>query len=104
MPKTIVSAFDDRQKAARLVDSAIASGFDSRYFSVINPADTNNPPPNPLMCNLPGAQARLYQNHLRCGDYLLVAQVNEDDVPRLIRLLQSKGGHHIEAFDQRNLA
>ena len=100
MSKTIVSAFDNQQKAARLLDTAIASGFDSHLFSVINLAENRASPLNSLMLNVPGIQARLYQKHLRMGDSLLVAQVKEDDVPRLIRLLQSTGGHHIEAFDQ----
>ena len=104
MSKTIVSAFDNEQKAALLVDSAIASGFDSRLFSVINPAENNRLPINSMMHKLPGIQARLYKNHLRCGDCLVVAQVTEDEVPRLIKLLQSIGGHDIEAFDQVNTA
>jgi hypothetical protein len=100
MSKTIVSAFDNQQKAARLLDTAIASGFDSHSFSVINPAENRASPINSLILNVPGIQARLYQKHLQMGDSLLVAQVKEDDVPRLIRLLQSIGGHHIEAFDR----
>jgi hypothetical protein len=55
-----------------------------------------------MMGKLPGIPARLYQNHLRSGDCLFVAQVSEDEVPRLIKLLQSIGGHDIEAFDQVN--
>jgi len=104
MSKTIVSAFDNQQEAARLVDSAIASGFDSRLFSVINPAENNSLPINSMMGKLPGIKARLYKNHLRCGDCLFVAQVTEEEVPRLIKLLQSIGGHDIEAFDQVNAA
>lgn len=100
MSKTIVSAFDNQQKAARLLATAIASGFDSHLFSVINPAENPGFPLTSLVLNVPGIQARLYQKHLRMGDSLFVAQVKEDDVPRLIRLLQSTGGHHIEAFDQ----
>ena len=38
MAKTIVSAFDSQQSATRLLASAVASGFDSRLFSVISPA------------------------------------------------------------------
>ena len=87
MSKTIVSAFDNKQEAARLVDSAIASGFDSRLFSVINPAENNSLPINSMMGKLPGIQARLYNNHLRCGDCLFVAQVTEEEVRRLIKLL-----------------
>ena len=104
MSKTIVSAFDNQQKAARLLDSAIASGFDSRYFSVICPAEKEATTLQSLVPDVPGIQARVYQNHLRMGDSLLVAQVAENDVPRLIRLLQSIGGQHIEAFDRINAA
>ncbi|MDT5061659.1 MAG: hypothetical protein QOH63_2118 [Acidobacteriota bacterium] len=100
MSKTIVSAFDNQQKAARLLDSAIASGLDSRFFHVIDPAESRATPLNSLVPNVPRIQARLYQKHLQMGDSLLIAQVKEDDVPQMIRLLQSKGGHHIEAFDQ----
>jgi hypothetical protein len=100
MSKTIVSAFDDRQAAARLLASAIASGFDSRFFSLINPTETGDPPLHSLGRVVPGIQARLYRKHLRSGDSLLIAQVNEDEVARLIKLLQSTGGRHIEAFDQ----
>lgn len=99
MSKTIVSAFADQQKAARLLHTAIASGFDSRFFSVIDPTANQMNPLNSLMPNMPGIQARLYQKDLRMGDSLLIAQVKEDDVQRLIGLLQSTGGHHIEAFD-----
>jgi len=98
--KTIVSAFDDQQKAARLLDSAMACGFDSRSFSVISPAEKKETTLRSLMPKLPGIEARVYQSHLRMGASLLVAEVAEDDVPRLIKLLQSTGGHHIEAFDR----
>ena len=104
MSKTIVSAFDSQQTATCLLDSAIASGFDSRYFSLISPANTEEPPLDSLKQVVPSIQARLYQKHLRRGDSLLVAQVPEDEVARLIKLLQSTGGHHIEAFDQVNAA
>jgi hypothetical protein len=100
MSKTIVSAFDSQQKAARLLDSAIASGLDSRFFHVIDPSESRATQLTSLVPNVPGIHARLYQKHLQMGDSLLVAQVKEDDVPQLIRLLQSKGGYHIEAFDQ----
>lgn len=99
MSKTIVSAFDSRQTAARLLDSAIASGFDSRVFSVITPAETEDSPLKSLMCDVPGIYARHYLRHLQRGDSLLVAQIPENDVARLIKLLQTTGGHHIEAFD-----
>ena len=100
MSKTIVSAFDNQQKAACLLDTAIASGFDSRLFSVINLAENRASPSDSLVLNVPGIHARLYQKHLRMGDSLLIAHVKEDDVPRIIKLLQSTGVHHIEAFDQ----
>lgn len=99
MSKTIVSAFDNSSAAARLVNDAVASGFDSRLFSVINPTENNCQPLNSIMPKLPSIQSRVYRNHLRSGDFLFVAQVTEDEVPRLIRLLQSTGGHDIEAFD-----
>jgi hypothetical protein len=100
MSKTIVSAFDSQQTAIRLLDSAIANGFDSRFFSLITPAEIKQSPLDSLRCVVPGVQARVYRQHLRMGDSLLVAQVKEDEVARLIKLLQSTGGHHIEAFDQ----
>lgn len=100
MSKTVVSAFETQQRAARLLDAAIANGFDSRSFSVINPPEARVAPLNSLIPNVPGIQARLYQKHLKMGDSLLVAQVTEDDVQRLIRIMQSTGGHDIEAFDQ----
>ena len=100
MSKTIVSAFDSQQKAARLLDSAIASGLDSRFLHVIGLAESRATSLTSLVPGVPGIHARLYLKHLQMGDSLLVAQVEEDDVPQLIKLLQSKGGHHIEAFDQ----
>lgn len=100
MSKTIVSAFDNQQKATSLFDSAIASGFDSRLFSVIHPVEKLNSPLKSLIPNVPGIQARLYQKHLQMGDSLFVAQVKEDDVQRFIKLLQSTGARDIEAFDQ----
>jgi hypothetical protein len=100
MAKTIVSAFESQQITRRLLDSAIASGFDSRFFSVISPSEPGARPLDSLARVVPSIQARLYQNHLQRGESLLVAQVPEDEVARLIKLLQRKGGHHIEAFDQ----
>lgn len=102
MSKTIVSAFDSQQTANRLLASAIASGFDSRFFSLISPAETEETRLDSLKYVVPGIQAGLYRQHLRMGDSLLIAQVAEDEVARLIKLLQSTGGHHIEAFDQVN--
>ena len=99
MSKTIVSTFESRQTAKSLLDSAIASGFDSRLFSVITPTEAENHPLKSLMCGVPGIFARQYLRHLQKGDSLLVAQIPESDVARLIKLLQTTGGHHIEAFD-----
>lgn len=104
MSKTIVSAFDSRQTATRLLASAVASGFDSCFFSLISPAEAEEPPLDSLKRVVPSIQARVYRKHLRMGDSLLVAQVPENDVARLIKLLQSTGGQHIEAFDQVNAA
>jgi hypothetical protein len=98
MSKTIVSTFDSMQIATRLLASAVASGFDSRFFSVITPTENEGHPPDSLR-TVPSIQARLYRKLLRMGKSLLVAEVPEDDVARLIKLLQSTGGHHIEAFD-----
>jgi hypothetical protein len=100
MAKTIVSAFDSQQSATRLLASAIASGFDSRLFSVISPTATEGKPLDSLKRRVPSILARLYQKHLRKGDSVLIAQVPEDEVTRLIKLLQSTGGRDIEAFDQ----
>jgi hypothetical protein len=102
MSKTIVSAFDSQQTATRLLASAIASGFDSRFFSLLNPAEAEATRLDSLKRLVPGIQARLYHQYLRMGDSLLIAQVAEDEVARLIKLLQSTGGHHIEAFDEVN--
>jgi hypothetical protein len=102
MSKTIVSAFDSQQTATQLLASAVACGFDSRFFSVINSIETEETPLDSLNRVVPSIQARLYRKHLRRGDSLLVAQVPENEVARLIKLLQSTGGHHIEAFDQVN--
>jgi hypothetical protein len=51
---------------------------------------------------VPSIQARLYRKHLQQGESLLVAQVPENEVARLIKLLQATGGRQIEAFDQIN--
>ncbi len=100
MSKTIVSAFDSQQTASHLLASAIATGFDSRFFSLINPAESEETKLDSLKYVVPVIQARLYHQHLRMGDSLLIARVAEDEVARLIKLLQSTGGHQIEAFDQ----
>jgi flagellar motor switch protein FliG len=104
MSKTIVSAFDSQKTATRLLASAIASGFDSRLFSIISSSETEETPLDSLRRVVPSILARLYRKHLRMGNSLLVAQVPEHDVARLIKLLQSTGGHDIEACDQINAA
>jgi len=100
MSKTIVSTFDSQQKATRLLASAVASGFDSRFFSVINSAGAEKTPLDSLKQVVPSIEARVYREHLQRGESLLVAQVPENEVARLIKLLQNTGGRHIEAFDQ----
>jgi hypothetical protein len=100
MSKTIISAFDSQQTATRLLASAIANGFDSRAFALINSAASEETRLDSLKRVVPSIQARLYRQHLQRGESLLVAQVSENEVARLIKLLQSTGGHNIEAFDQ----
>jgi hypothetical protein len=102
MAKTVVSAFDHERAAARTLDSVVASGFDAHLFSIIDPLADRVSSLDSMMTDVPSVQARLYQKHLRMGDSLLVARVSENDVARLIKLLQSTGGHHIEAFDPVN--
>lgn len=100
MSKTIVSAFDSQQKATRLLASAVASGFDSMSFSVINSAAAEELPLASLKEVVPSIEARIYRKHLEQGESLLVAQVAENEVARLIKLMQTTGGRHIEAFDR----
>ena len=102
MAKTVVSAFDSHHMAARILDSVAASGFDPHLFSVIDPLVIKESRLDAMMQDVPSLQARLYQKDLQMGDSLLVARVSEDDVARLIKLLQSTGGYHIEAFDPVN--
>jgi hypothetical protein len=97
--KTVVSAFDNQQMAARIIDSVAASGFDPDLFSVIDPHAAQGARLDWVVQDVPSIQARLYQKHLQMGESLLVARVPENDVARLIKLLQSTGGYHIEAFD-----
>jgi hypothetical protein len=99
MAKTIVSAFHSSEAAAQVLNSIVSDGFDSRLFSVVVSARTAAPAFDSALNDVTSLQARLYQKDLRMGDSLLVARVNERDVARLIKLLQSIGGHHIEAFD-----
>jgi hypothetical protein len=97
--KTIVSAFHSSEAAAQVLNSIVSDGFDSHLFSVIEPARTAVPAFDSALHDVTRTQAHLYKNDLRRGDSLLVARVRERDVARLIKLLQSIGGHHIEAFD-----
>lgn len=99
MAKTIVSAFQDPEMAAQVLNSIVSNGFDSRLFSVIKPAPSTLWPFDSVLHEMPSVQARVYKKDLRMGDSLLVARVKEADVARLIKLLQSTGGRHIEAFD-----
>jgi hypothetical protein len=98
MAKTIVSAFRS-SAAAQVLNSIVSDGFDSRLFSVIEPERAAAPAFDSALHDVTSIQTRLYKKDLRMGDSLLVARVNERDVARLIKLLQSIGGHHIEAFD-----
>lgn len=99
MAKTVISAFDNPQVAARFMDSARSRGFDSHLFSVINPRADKGGPFDSAMRGVPSISARLYKKALRQGESLLVAHIAENDVRRLIELLQAAGGSHIEAFD-----
>ncbi len=97
MAKTIISAFDNPQVAARVLDSAVSGGFDSHLFSVITPKRDGQL--DSMIRGVPSISARLYKQALKKGESLLVARIAENDVKRLIRLLQAAGGNHIEAFD-----
>lgn len=99
MAKTIISAFDSSQVAARVLDSAISGGFDSRLFSLINPKRDGGAPLDFTINGVPSISARFYQQALKKGESLLVARIPENEVKRLISLLQAGGGNHIEAFD-----
>lgn len=99
MAKTIISAFDSPQVAARVMDSAINGGFDSRRFSLITPKRDDSASLDSMIKEVPSISARLYRRALKKGESLLVARIPEDEVKRLIRLLQAAGGNHIEAFD-----
>jgi hypothetical protein len=101
MAKTIVSAFHSSEAAAQVLNSIVSDGFDSRLFSVIEPARAAIAVRSfdSALNDVTSIQASLYRKDLRMGESLLVARVNERDVARLIKLLQSIGGHHIEAFD-----
>ena len=99
MTKTIISAFDSPQVAARVLDSAIDGGFDSRLFSVITPKRYDGARLDSVIKGVPSISARLYKEALKMGESLLVARIPEDEVKRLISMLQAAGGNHIEAFD-----
>lgn len=103
MAKTIVSAFQSSEAAAAVLNSIIADGFDSNLFSVIEPERADAAAPAPVfdsaLHDVTSIQARVYQKDLQRGHSLLVARVRERDVARVIKLLQSIGGRHIEAFD-----
>ncbi len=103
MAKTIVSAFNDSETAAQVLQSIVSDGFDRRGFSVIEPARASMPETDfPPLHDVTSIQARLYRKDLQMGRPLLVARVREGEVARLIKLLQSIGGYHIEAFDPVN--
>ncbi len=99
MAKTVISAFDNPQSAARFMDSAVSCGFDSHLFSVINPHTDLRAPLESVMKGVPSIPARLYKDALRHGESILVARISENEVRRLIELLQAAGGSQIEAFD-----
>ena len=99
MAKTIISAFDSPQLAARVLDSAISGGFDSQLFSVITAKRGDGARLDSMIGGVPSISARLYKRALKKGESLLVARIPENDVKRLIKLLQSAGGSYIEAFD-----
>jgi hypothetical protein len=100
MSKTIVSAFHSREEAARVLNSLTPSKIDSDFSSIIEPKEAASASRfKAVMSGLPSLQARIYREDLLEGDALLVARVAESDVARFIKLLQSTGGHHIEAFD-----
>jgi hypothetical protein len=99
MAKTIISAFDSPQVAARVLNSVISGGFDSRLFSVINPRQENVSRLDSMIREVPSISARLYKQALKKGESLLVARIPEDEVKHLIHLLQAAGGNYIEAFD-----
>lgn len=99
MAKTIISAFDSPQVAARVLDSAISGGFDSRLFSVITEKREDGAGLDYMIKGVPSISARLYKRALLHGESLLIARIPENEVKRLISLLQAAGGNHIEAFD-----
>ena len=99
MAKTIISAFDSPQIVARVLDYAISGGFDSQLFSVITSKRVDGARLDSMIKGVPSISVRLYKQVLEEGESLLVAHIPENDVKRLIKLLQAAGGNHIEAFD-----
>lgn len=99
MAKTIISTFDSPHLAARVLDSAISGGFDSHLFSVITSKRDDGARLDYIIRDVPSISARLYRQALEKGESLIVARIPENDVKRLIKLLQAAGGYHIEAFD-----
>ena len=104
MAKTIISAFDSPQIAARVLDHAISGGFDSSLFSLITTKREDSARLDSAIQDVPSIFSRFYKSALKKGESLLVAHIPESDVNRLIRLLQSEGGNHIEAFDYSGLS
>ena len=99
MAKTVVSTFRSQEAATQVLSSFISKGFDSRQLSVIEAADEAEAGPASILDQMPTLQARIYRGDLKKGAKVFVARVSERDVARIIRLLQSTGGRHIEAFD-----
>ena len=99
MAKTVFSAFDGPQQANQILDLVSIGGFDTQHFRVIKSRAAKGGSLESFMRAVPSIPARLYQRYLHQGNSLLVGQVPENDVARLIKLLQSIGGHHIEAFE-----
>lgn len=99
MAKTIISAFDNPQVAVRVLAYAISGGFESCRFSVITPKRDDTLGLDSMIKDVPSISARLYKQALKKGESLLVARTPENEVKRLISLLQAAGGNYIEAFD-----
>jgi hypothetical protein len=99
MAKTVISAFHSPQVAARVLDYAISGGFETCLFSVITPKREDPASLESVIKDVPSISARLYKQALKKGESLLVARTPENEVKRLISLLQAAGGNNIEAFD-----
>jgi len=96
MAKTIISTFDNPQVAARVLAYAPSGGFESCHFSVITKREDAVVS---VIKEVPSISGRLYEQALKKGELLLVARTPENEVKRLISLLQAAGGNYIEAFD-----